>query len=264
MTRNRISPDFYAPIIRLVVALFLLLIIRAVLLALPMLKDWFIPELRLHGTDIAPMLVSFLIIVVLINFAREFSYQLRINFPRFSEGPAILGSTVYVVAVILAYDALSIVHIQDPDLRRLYQLTFVVLVLLGLLRGGIGLYRSVGTISTLFQREVMRATGELYTCPNCGELNLAVSKFCSNCGWDLEKARAQSTSVKCSNCGFENQPTAGFCVNCGADLKAAEVVASQAVPALVKCPNCGVENQATARFCVNCGTQLGTGEAVQA
>ncbi len=221
MIRNRISPDFYAPIIRLAVALFLLLIIRAVLLALPMLKDWSIPDWRLRGTDIASILVSLLIIIVLINFAREFSYQLSVNFPHFSEGPAISGSIVYVVAIILAYNALSIVQerIQDPDLKRLYQLTFVVLVVSGLLRGAIGLYRSVGTISTLFQREVMRATGELYACPNCGQLNLAVSRFCSTCGWDLEKARAQSASVRCSNCGFENQAADRFCVNCGAELR---------------------------------------------
>ena len=47
-------------------------------------------------------------------------------------------------------------------------------------------------------------------CPNCGNKNRAVARFCANCGTHLE--------IVCPNCNNNNRPGAKYCDNCGFKL----------------------------------------------
>ncbi len=48
------------------------------------------------------------------------------------------------------------------------------------------------------------------TCPSCGHVNAAGSRFCSGCGKPL--------ALKCQKCGTDNEPGGRFCSQCGAPL----------------------------------------------
>jgi membrane protease subunit (stomatin/prohibitin family) len=53
------------------------------------------------------------------------------------------------------------------------------------------------------------------TCPNCQATIPANSKFCPNCGTQLQTAAATTT---CPKCGTENAAGSKFCTNCGTAL----------------------------------------------
>lgn len=50
------------------------------------------------------------------------------------------------------------------------------------------------------------------SCPVCGSVNRAGSRFCNECGRRLDG------TVKCVACGQENPADARFCGECGGDL----------------------------------------------
>ena len=53
------------------------------------------------------------------------------------------------------------------------------------------------------------------TCPNCQATIPAGSRFCPNCGTQLQTAAA---TVTCPKCGTENAAGSKFCTNCGTSL----------------------------------------------
>ena len=53
------------------------------------------------------------------------------------------------------------------------------------------------------------------TCPNCQATIPANSKFCPNCGTQLQTAAA---TITCPKCGTENAAGSKFCTNCGTAL----------------------------------------------
>lgn len=57
------------------------------------------------------------------------------------------------------------------------------------------------------------AASATMTCPNCHATIPAGSKFCPNCGQNLQPA-----GIVCPKCGTQNPPGAKFCTNCGAAL----------------------------------------------
>jgi membrane protease subunit (stomatin/prohibitin family) len=54
---------------------------------------------------------------------------------------------------------------------------------------------------------------ETITCPNCQATVVAGSKFCPNCGKQIQPA-----TITCPKCGHQNAAGAKFCVNCGNSL----------------------------------------------
>lgn len=54
-------------------------------------------------------------------------------------------------------------------------------------------------------------------CPKCGASNVASSKFCFNCGnqIDTQKDLTSNNERFCPNCGTKNSSTSSFCLNCG-------------------------------------------------
>jgi membrane protease subunit (stomatin/prohibitin family) len=83
-----------------------------------------------------------------------------------------------------------------------------------------------------------RSTG--VSCPKCGSVNSAESKFCNVCGTKME---ASSPQVACVKCSAPLQAGAKFCSECGASQEKA------------KCANCQAELQPGDKFCNECGTK---------
>jgi membrane protease subunit (stomatin/prohibitin family) len=78
-------------------------------------------------------------------------------------------------------------------------------------------------------------------CPKCGAANNPSSKFCNECGAQMQ---VQQQTVPCVKCGAQLQEGAKFCSECGAKQEAA------------KCPNCQAEVKPGAKFCNECGTKI--------
>jgi membrane protease subunit (stomatin/prohibitin family) len=71
-----------------------------------------------------------------------------------------------------------------------------------------------GMMSQAFQSQSGQpaAAAATVTCPNCGTVNPAGSKFCNNCGAKL------TGTIKCPTCGTENPAGSKFCSNDGTKL----------------------------------------------
>jgi len=69
----------------------------------------------------------------------------------------------------------------------------------------------------------------LATC-TCGAPLSAGSKFCGQCGANVQEIVAQAAAGRCPRCGAENPLTAKVCRSCGAALTGGQEVPSQAEP----------------------------------
>lgn len=56
-------------------------------------------------------------------------------------------------------------------------------------------------------------------CNTCGAENRDDSKFCANCGAELQRTEEAQNTKACFNCDFENSREAKFCAGCGVDLR---------------------------------------------
>lgn len=102
----------------------------------------------------------------------------------------------------------------------------------------------------------------LLRCQDCGTPNPEGTKFCQNCGVELElPAPAAPVEVAtCPACGTQNPVGTRFCQECGVDMTAPageEAAPAEAPPAdgLI-CSSCGVTNKDGNRFCMECGATL--------
>ncbi len=80
-------------------------------------------------------------------------------------------------------------------------------------------------------------------CPTCGKPNAAGTKFCGDCGANMEVSK-----VPCVKCGAELREGAKFCSECGSTQEKA------------KCSNCQAELAPGAKFCPECGTKTEASE----
>jgi membrane protease subunit (stomatin/prohibitin family) len=83
------------------------------------------------------------------------------------------------------------------------------------------------------------AQAQMIPCPKCGTPTPAGSKFCNNCGANVQQQAATQT---CPNCQAQVQAGAKFCNNCGQSLEPKA------------CKNCNTPVPAGSKFCGNCGT----------
>jgi len=56
------------------------------------------------------------------------------------------------------------------------------------------------------------------SCPVCGTVNPAASKFCRDCGGKLEPPAPADKPLFCTECGAQNPPGTKFCGGCGAKI----------------------------------------------
>jgi len=130
----------------------------------------------------------------------------------------------------------------------------------GIMGAGIGVGMGVG---------IGGSFGAQMTCPKCGAEMEEGKRFCSDCGFDMQKKEEEKhNTVTCSNCGASYSVKAKFCPECGdkynpchkcgADLKEGASVCPECGSARPRlCSNCGyeIENETT-KFCPECGTSL--------
>jgi len=250
MRELRISREFYRPLVRAGATLVMLWIIGVVLKRLPMLQELRLPGVPLSGAAIAGMVISLLMVGILVSFAMEFGRQLRVALTQFPESGVVVASLVYLIAIVVAYNALS--PLGRLLLREdvwVYQLGFLVLAIVPLYVGGLTLYRNADKIADLVPTRIGKVTGEAATCPQCGASNEPDAKFCINCGAELAVPEKPEVMV-CPECGAENKPEAKFCFQCGAELAAPKEARG------MTCPECGAENEPRSKFCIQCGAKL--------
>lgn len=80
-------------------------------------------------------------------------------------------------------------------------------------------------------------------CPKCHTMVKVSSRFCPNCGSEVNAKKT------CSNCGAEINSNAKFCPECGKTV-------TDIMEAKKNCPNCGAELKPGAKFCPECGTSV--------
>ena len=237
MDRTNATRMAVLSVVRTVVVILFLILLKLVLDALPMLQDLDIPNLPFTAQKIIGLLITLLIVAVLVKFGTDIRGQMEMAFWRFPESGQLVAAVVYIVAIIIAYNALSPwLDIALAENAWIYQLLFLILMAIPIVMIGVVLYRNIDTIADLITTRPARP---------------------------LVEARAASPSGRtCPQCHATNPPEAKFCLQCGAALPEPEPAPPEAVaPSTAVCPNCGAENEPGARFCMECGTQLASAEA---
>lgn len=103
-------------------------------------------------------------------------------------------------------------------------------------------------------------------CQECGTPNPEGTKFCQECGKELEAPipAVPTAVVTCPACGSQNPVGTHFCQECGQDMEAVTDI-SEPQPVAISlpekqevliCPACGAVNNDENRFCSECGTTL--------
>ncbi|GEM_PF-1237765 len=109
--------------------------------------------------------------------------------------------------------------------------------------------------------ERVRATGDLPSCPHCGEGVKVGWAFCRSCGARLT-ASVQAIPV-CQHCGAVVDPAAGVCNQCGKNVAGAIIYKQEtAAPHQAEhCPTCGERIDAGLLYCKACGSPIYSGTA---
>lgn len=219
MRKQEPSQEFFVPVVRTSVGLIFLWLLRYILIKLPMIRDLTLPDVQMFtGPALVKIIIAILMIIVLVNLGREFGPRLRSSVRTFPQAGTILDSFVYVVCIVLAYDALSwpgqLLLEQD---FWIYRWIFLLLVAPGIYRGGVTIYKSIDDIVTLVAKGFGKTVDDLVPCPVCAHMNPSSASFCPKCGAEVEVAPPTLT-VGCQKCGAENPPEATFCTTCGTRL----------------------------------------------
>lgn len=228
------------PLLKLFIGVVVLLIIGTVINALPMVKEIPVTDLPIPISEIVKVVIATLILVVLLNFAFEFSDNLEDAIPTFPELGIISRWIVFLIAIIVAFlSYTNIAQVFLGEQKWIYSLFFVVLALIPILNLLVLFYRHVGQITDLIvsgtesmgrPRRRTRANvvaQATINCPHCGNAINSTAKFCRSCG---EKVIPQTAS---------SEPLGSYPRNC---------------------PQCGAALGAKAKFCSECGSQV-VGEA---
>lgn len=89
-------------------------------------------------------------------------------------------------------------------------------------------------------------------CPNCGAIIPEKKRFCSDCGFDTNKAKAkaQTNIVKCASCGNEYKK-AKFCPECGKKYNPCPECGNDLIEGASSCSKCGYIFPKKCRYCGN-------------
>ena len=106
------------------------------------------------------------------------------------------------------------------------------------------------------EREKETSEEELsVTCPKCHTKNKEGSRFCEECGYDLETAEEEDDEPEESEEEKEEEPVEEPKEN-EEEPKEEEEKEEEEEVKEGKCPECGYQNTDTAKFCKKCGTKL--------
>jgi len=202
--------------------LVVLLIIRAVVLSLPMIRDATIARFPLTPLQIAVAVVDTIIIVILLNFGREIGNSLRFAIRRFPEAGTIVTLVVVLIAVSVAYGVYGDIGSLLPrDIHWIYPVVFVVLIVIPLYFLIMTIYRNIDKLTDLTVTRIETATKRSNICSNCGAKLSANAQFCPDCGQQIVKEEEVAEKpVKCPECGATVEKDTKFCEECGSRITA--------------------------------------------
>lgn len=220
-TENRNAMSMIVkPVIRFTIGLVVLLVVRALVSALPMIRDATISGFPLTPLQIAIAVVDTIIIVILLNFGKDIGSSLRFRVERFPEIGTIVTLIIVLIAVSIAYTAYDdIGNLLPGGIRWIYPVLFAVLVVIPLYFLLMSIYRNMDKLTDLSVRKIEAATRKQDLCPDCGAKLSANVQFCSNCGHQTPKEEEMPEEpMKCSECGAAAEKGAKFCKECGAKV----------------------------------------------
>lgn len=224
------------PLLKLFIGVVVLLVIGAVINALPMVKEIPVTDLPVPISEIVKIVIATLILVILINFAFEFGDNLEDVVPAFPELGIISRWVVFLVAIIVAfvsYNNVAAVFLGEQ--KWIYSLFFVAIALVPILNLLILFYRHVAQITELIvsgtenmgrrRPRVRNAAAQSTSCPHCGSPIVAGAKFCRSCGEQVvvkaPRQPATASVANCPECRSVLNADAKFCAECGYRIAAA-------------------------------------------
>jgi hypothetical protein len=288
-TQSLWGPELGKRAVRFALTIVGLLILRAILGALPMLANAsVIGDSMMSPLVIADAVVDTLILVVLLQFGVSMGRSVAEHSTRFTDLGKIITLATLVVALLIAYrqyeTPTACLIVSPSDLSKAGQsyqtpINFdQILPGLGQMVQGIAraqVNMATGATLAAYQKIaviVLRQPPDIYgwtfliliVIPVVGIVVLvsrnldafteavfhaAAPSPSSNRPSSGASAPVPPATVQCVNCGQPMAAGGKFCPNCGAASSAPKSIAS----ARKVCPSCGADNPATARFCKDCG-----------
>jgi Double zinc ribbon len=285
--QSLLSPELGKRAVRFALTVVGLLILRAVLGALPMLTNASaISDSMMSPLVIADAVVDTLILVVLLQFGVALGRTVGENSIRFPDVGKIMTLATLVVALLIAYrqyeTPTACLIVSPSDLSKAGQSNPTPInldqiipgfgqTLQGIARAQVNM--ATGATLAAYQRIaviVLRQPPDIYgwtfliliAIPVVGIVVLVsrnLDAFTEAVFHAASPPQARSavtgaaagvsSAVQCSNCGQPMTAGSKFCPNCGTASSSPTSIAS----ARKVCPSCGADNTAGARFCKECG-----------
>jgi len=186
-----------------------------------MISDLSVPGLPFAIAAVVTAIIGIIMIVIFINFRRDFAPKLKEALPKFPESEKILRNAVTLAIIVIAY--LMFQDLIRPLLGSsgwIYTLIFVLIALYPLYSLITTLYRGGHQVSDAVTVKIAQDSGEVIKCQKCGEIVVSDAKFCPNCAAKLEVS--PRTTLECKKCGTVNKASSKFCLNCARPLEGAE------------------------------------------
>ncbi len=209
------SGSFLSLALKTSIGIILLLIVWAVVVSLPMLREIRTP-LPFTLDELFGAIMLTVLVVVLLRFSKTLGEYLSCIFPKFQQLGEVSAKVILLISVLIlyyAYNPLIIPYlIYFGDLQWIYHVLFLVIFLIVLGKTAIILYNNSDNIASLFNSskidELVSRSNPI--CSSCEKENDAGALFCSACGKLLPQP------CKCYRCEAAIRDTDLFCMNCGA------------------------------------------------
>jgi hypothetical protein len=208
------------PLIQAGVGILILLIARAVLIRLDMVREIEIPVEFTFPQLISAVILT-VMMIVLVNLGMRMESLLAHIVTGFPQSGYILKLAVFLIVIGIGYGAyLPLVRPYWGDFDWVYHVSFLILfvVVLGML--GYTIYTNTERLTTLIAglfsgaKEAVAVRGDAgLLCASCGGRNRAGAAFCSLCGAKLSPP--ETVGSMCKACGAALKPNARFCGSCG-------------------------------------------------
>jgi hypothetical protein len=174
--------------LRLIFVIFGLALIRAILMRLPFTQSIRITNFPLTVENIVNAAIYLIVLLILLAYARSLLVLWPQAFPRFRDAGMFLAALVYIgVLVALYYTAGPIIIALEAgsDLFMWFEVIMLAIAIVLLIWAGIALYRflPIWLSSINLSPQYPQSLG--VACLNCGSLNNASARYCSNCGNQL-------------------------------------------------------------------------------
>lgn len=122
---------------------------------------------------------------------------------------------------------------------------------------GFGMGQGVGTgFGNMVQEIQVSNTNEITKeCPKCHARILHTQRFCSSCGFDIEKKPEveEENTLTCSVCGGKITKSTKFCPECGKKINHCPNCGNDVADNATKCSSCGYEKP---HICPSCGSEI--------